>query len=86
MDVEAVLLAHVEGELADGFEEGLAFDVPDRAADFADDHVHVGSVRLGQRRFDLIGDMGNDLHGLAQELAAAFLLDHRQVDLAGGVV
>ena len=35
---------------------------------------------------DFVGDVRNDLHGLAQELAAAFLLDDRQIDLAGRVV
>ncbi|MNY00975.1 hypothetical protein D3C86_1334860 [compost metagenome] len=32
---------------------------------------------------DLVGDMGDDLHGLAQVLAPAFLADHRFIDLAG---
>ena len=35
---------------------------------------------------DLVGDVRNDLHGPAQVVALAFLLDDRQVDLAGGVV
>ena len=30
--------------------------------------------------------MGDDLHGLAEELAAALLVDHRLVNLAGGVI
>ena len=41
VDVEAVLLAHVERELADGLQERLALDVAHRAADLGDDHVHV---------------------------------------------
>ena len=41
---------------------------------------------LANARLDLVGDVRNDLHGLAQELAAPLLVDHRQVDLAGGVV
>ena len=41
VDVEAVFLAHVERELADGLQERLAFDVAHRAADLGDDHVHV---------------------------------------------
>ena len=35
---------------------------------------------------DFVGDVRNDLHGLAQKLAAPFLVDDRQVDLAGRVV
>ena len=47
VDVEAVLLADVERELANRFEERLAFDVADRAADLGDDHVDVvGSASL----------------------------------------
>ena len=34
--------------------------------------------------FDLIGDVGYDLHGLAQIVAAAFLVDYALVDSAGG--
>ncbi len=41
VDVQAVLLADVEGELADGFQERQAFDVADGAADLGDDHVDV---------------------------------------------
>ena len=41
VDVQAVLLADVERELADRFEERLAFDVADRAADLGDDDVDV---------------------------------------------
>ncbi len=41
VDVEAVFLADVEGELADGFEERLAFDVADGAADLGDDDIDV---------------------------------------------
>ena len=45
VDVQAVLLAHVEGELADRLQEGLALDVAHRAADLGDDHVHVRAGR-----------------------------------------
>ena len=41
MDVEAVLLADVERELADGFQERQAFDVAHRAADLGDHDVDV---------------------------------------------
>ena len=35
------------------------------------------------RLLDLVGDVGDDLHGLAQVVAAALPLDHRRVDPAG---
>ena len=86
MDIEAVFLAHVERELANGFEKRLAFDVADGSADFGDDDIDAGHGRFGQRGLDFIGDMRNDLNGLAQEFAAAFFFDDREIDLAGGVV
>ena len=43
-------------------------------------------AELADDRLDLVGDVRNDLHGLAEELALPLLVDHRQVDLAGGVV
>ena len=44
VDVQAVLLADVEGELADRLEERQPLDVADRAADLGDDHVDVVGV------------------------------------------
>ena len=41
VDVQAVLLADVERELADRLQERQALDVADRAADLGDDDVHV---------------------------------------------
>ena len=37
-------------------------------------------------RLDLVGDVRDDLHGVAEVLAAALLGDDRRVDLAGGDV
>ena len=50
VDVQAVLLADVERELADGFQKRLAFDVADRAADLGDDHVDVVAGQLADAR------------------------------------
>ena len=47
VDVEAVLLADVEGELANRLEERQALDVADRAADFGDHDVDVVARRAG---------------------------------------
>jgi hypothetical protein len=35
---------------------------------------------------DLVGDVRDDLHGLAQIVAAALFLQHGLVDLAGGEI
>ncbi len=86
VDVQAVVLADVEGELADRFEERQALDVADGAADLGDDHVHVVGGQLADGGLDLVGDVRDDLDGVAEVVAAALLLDDRLVDLAGGVV
>ena len=70
VDVQAVLLADVEGELADRFEERQPLDVADGAADLGDDHVHVVGGQLADGRLDLVGDVRDDLDGLAEVLAA----------------
>ena len=85
VDVERVLAADVEAELPDRLQERHAFDVADRAADLDQHDVHV-AARLADGVLDLVGDVGNDLHRPAQVVAAALLLDHREVDLAGGPV
>ena len=84
MDVKGVVLADFLAHLADGLEERQAFDVADRAADFSDDHVGVVFTADEINPFlDLVGDVGNDLDGAAQVVAAALLVDDRPVDLAG---
>ena len=41
---------------------------------------------LADGRFDLVGDVRNNLDRLAEVVALAFLVDHRLVDLAGRVI
>ena len=80
--VHRVLAPHVLAELTDGLEEGQALDVADRAANLHEHDVHVAAHRA-DAVLDLVGDMGNDLNGPAQVIAAPLLLEHRHVDLAG---
>src|SRR6266511_1775944 len=82
---QSVFAAQLLAHLADGFEEGKRLDVAHGAADLADDDVDI--VRdLLHRRLDLVGDVRNDLHGLAEIVAAALLGDDLLVDAAGGEV
>ena len=82
----AVLGTQIAADLACGLQERLGFDVADRAADFGDDHVDV-IRRLGTHTgLDLVGDVRDDLHALAEVFAGAFLAQHFLVDLAGGDV
>jgi len=82
---ERVFRAEFQTHLSDGFEEGKRFNVADRAADLDDDNVHlVGNFANGG--FNLVGDVWNDLHRLAEIITAAFLGQNRFVDAAGGPV
>ncbi len=85
VDIEDVGPSHVEPELPDRLEEGQRLDVTHRAAD-----LHDGDVIAGGRAPDpflyLVSDVRYDLHGLAEVLAVALLLDHRIIDLTRGEV
>ena len=84
MHEHAVLGTQVATDLTCGLQERLGFDIAYRAADFGDDHVDIVG-RLGAHTgLDLIGDMRNDLHALAEVFAGAFLAQHLLIDLTGG--
>ena len=84
MDKGHVPVWPLRRHLADGLQEGLGLDVTHGAADLADDHVHVLSGHGVDALFDLIGDVGDDLHGGAQVVAPPLPVQNRPVDLAGG--
>ena len=87
MDEAAVLLALLEAHLTDGLEEGLALDVAGGAADLSDDHVSLGGGgQIVDVALDLVGDVGDDLDGLAEVSALTLLVQHVPVHLAGGQV
>ena len=74
-------------ELAHRLEEGEALDVADRPADLGDDHVILaGFAERLKAPLDLVGDVGDDLDGRAEVVAAALLRDHLVIDLTGGGV
>ena len=87
MDVAAVLGALLQADLADGLQEGLALDIAGSAADLGDNDIGLGA--LGQVinvALDLVGDVGDDLHGLAQVGALPLFVQDVPVDFAGGQV
>src|SRR5258708_5358123 len=85
MNVDGIAAADFEPELADGFEEWQRLDVADRAADL-DDHDVDPLADFADALLDLVRDVRDDLHGLAEVIAAPLLLDDFQVDTAGGEV
>ena len=87
VDVQRVVGAHLAAYLADGLDEGLAFDIARGAAHLGDDHVRVGLFAyLIDEVLDFIGHMGNDLHRAAQVFAPALAAEHTGEHLAGGEV
>src|SRR5690606_15786553 len=85
VDVADVVAPQVEAHLADRLQERQGLDVAHRAAHLDDRHVGVARAALDEG-LDLVGDVRDHLHRPAQVVAAALLLDHRLVDLAGGEV
>src|SRR6202008_149843 len=81
-DEQRVVAADVEAELTNRLEERHALDVADRAADFDEHDIDVARG-AANRVLDLVGDVRDDLHGAAQVVAAALLLNDGQINLAG---
>ena len=80
----AVVPPHLVAQLPNGLQEGQALDVADRAPDLDDDEVGVLLFGEGPDAvLDLVRDVWNDLHGLAQELAPALLGGDRLVHRPG---
>ena len=86
MDEQPVGAPDVVPELPDRLQEGKGFDVAHGPSDFRDRDVNVFSVKGTDGLLDLIGDVGNDLHGLSQIAAFPLLADHRAVNTPRGVV
>ena len=87
MDKEAVLPAHLQRDLPDSLQKGLGLNIADGAADLGDDHVGVRLLAHPIDKFlDLIGDVGDHLHGGAQILPPALLVQNVPVHLTGGEV
>ena len=72
----------IEAELPDRLEKRHALDVADSAPNLDQHDVHVAGGRPDSV-FDFVGDVWNDLYRPSEVVAAALLLDHRQIDLAG---
>ncbi len=86
VQVADVVPTDVEAELPDGLEEGQDLDVAHGATHLGDDDVHVVTGQPGDAALDLVGDVRDDLHGLAEVVAPALCRQHRRVDRARGGV
>jgi hypothetical protein len=91
VQVEAVVPADVVAHLADRLQERQRLDVAHGAAHLGDHHVGRAAVLVGGGHgpdpgLDLVRDVRDHLHRVAQVLAAALLGDHLVVDLPRGHV
>src|SRR3954469_25937289 len=85
MDVEDVLTAGIAAHLANRLQEGLPFNITDRATNLANNDIRVVLPRCKlDLVFDLVGNVRDDLDGAAEIIAAAFLGNDFGIDLAGG--
>src|SRR6185312_1827489 len=83
---KAAVPADLVPDLADRLQERQGFDVPDGPAHLGDDDVHVVAAHAQDAGLDLVGDVRDDLHRVAEVVAAALLGDDVGVDLPGGDV
>ena len=83
MNHDGVARANFQRELTDRFEKRQALNVPRRAADFRDENVsRLFTLHEANACLDLVGDMRNHLHGLAQVIAPALPRDDGFVNLS----
>ena len=72
-------------QLPDGLDEGQCLDIAHGATNLGDDEVILaGGAQQLDVALDFVGDMGDDLHRLAQVVAAAFLVNDALVDASRG--
>ena len=89
MDQDVIVRGKFAPHLPDCFEKRHALDIADRPAYLDKAHIGIRAVRellfgrLLDAGLDLVGDVGDDLDGLTQEIAPAFLVDDRAVHFAG---
>ncbi len=77
-----IVVADLQRELADRFEKRQALDIAGRAADFGDDDVGFGFFGEDvDAVFDFVGDVRNDLHGLAEIFAFALVVQDGLINL-----
>src|SRR5262245_22612931 len=82
VNVDRVVARQIVAKLADRLEEWQAFNVTDRAADFAQHKVEA-VVTIANEFLDGVGDVRDDLNGGAEIVAAPLLGENVLVDAPG---
>ena len=84
---KADIFRFLDGNLSDCFDERLRFNITDRAADFSDCHIRIGTLAdIVDKAFDFIRDVRNDLHRFTEIFSSSFLAQNIPVCLAAGQI
>ena len=84
VDQRNIVMSHIMLELADRFQERLAFDVSDGSTDFDDRNLGICSCRVTiETALDLIRDMRDDLYGSSTKISTTFFLKNGPVYFSG---
>ena len=87
MEKQTVMPSYLAGNLANRFQERLALDIADCAADLRDNHIGVRHFPKPINEFlDFSRNMRDHLHRAAEILSAPFLVQHIPVNASGGQV
>ena len=64
-----IFLAQIITQLTDGFQKSQGLNITNHAADFHNNHVKSQlSQTAGNRAFNLIGNVWNNLHGITAKI------------------
>ena len=81
VDKHTILIAELVAQLTNRLDKGQRLDVAYRTTNLGDDNiVLLRCAKHLNTALNLIGDVGDNLNGLAKELATALLLNHALVD------
>ena len=84
MDIHGIFFTDFQPDLPDCFNKRLPFDVADGAADFCNHNIRFRlPADVVNKRFDLIRNMRDDLHGAAEVFSSALLVQNIPVDFTG---
>ena len=75
VDQRNIVMSHIMLELADRFQERLAFDVTNSSTDFNNGNFRILSSRVAvEAGFDLVCNMWDNLNRSSAEISVTFLL------------
>ena len=75
MDKQAVASSGLQRYLANGLQKRLGLDITGGSADFCNNDICICLFLYRiDKGFDLIGDMGDDLHGLTEIFSSSFFI------------